>query len=264
LVFQPAEEGLGGAERMVAEGVLDNPRPNYALATHLWNGKPLGWLGITPGPIMAASETFSIRVTGRGGHGAAPHQTVDPIFAAAQIVSALQGIVARNVDPLESAVVSVTRIQGGSTFNVIPPYVDLQGTIRSFKLEIRALVLDRIEKTVTKIAQALDCEVTIEIHDVTPAVVNASAVTERVQAVAERMFPDAIHMKQYQTMGSEDMAFMMDEIPGCYFFVGSADSTRGLDAPHHHPKFDFDETALTHAAALMAAAAVDLLVVADK
>jgi len=264
LVFQPAEEGLGGAERMVAEGVLDNPRPNFALATHLWNSKPLGWLGITPGPIMAASETFSIRVTGRGGHGAAPHQAVDPIFAAAQIVSALQGIVARNVDPLESAVVSVTRIQGGSTFNVIPPYVDLQGTIRSFKPEIRALVLDRIEKTVTMIAQALDCEVTIEIHDVTPAVVNASTVTERVQAVAERMFPDAIHQKQYQTMGSEDMAFMMDEIPGCYFFVGSADSTRGLDAPHHHPKFDFDETALTHAAALMAAAAVDLLVDADK
>jgi amidohydrolase len=110
------------------------------------------------------------------------------------------------------------------------------------------------------IAQALDCEVTIEINDVTPAVVNASAVTERVQAVAARMFPDAILLKQYQTMGSEDMAFMMDEIPGCYFFVGSADSNRGLDAPHHHPKFDFDETALTHAAALMAAAAVDLLV----
>jgi amidohydrolase len=97
LVFQPAEEGLGGAERMVAEGVLDNPRPKYALATHLWNGETLGWLGISPGAIMAASETFSIRVMGRGGHGGAPHQTVDPIFAAAQIVSALQGIVARNV-----------------------------------------------------------------------------------------------------------------------------------------------------------------------
>ncbi len=259
LVFQPAEEGLGGAERMVEEGVLENPRPNYALATHLWNDKPLGWLGITPGPMMAASETFAIHITGKGGHGAAPHQTVDPIFAAAQIVSALQGIVARNVAPLESAVISVTSIHGGSTFNVIPPSVDLQGTIRSFKPEIRAMVLDRIEKTVSLIAQALDCEVSIEIDDVTPAVVNAGSVTERVQAVAELMFPDATLMKQYQTMGSEDMAYMMDEIPGCYFFVGSADSTRGLDAPHHHPKFDFDETALIHAAALMTAATMDLL-----
>jgi len=259
LVFQPAEEGLGGAERMVAEGILDAPRPDYVLAVHLWNSKPLGWLGITPGPVMAASETFAIRITGKGGHGAAPHHTVDPVLAAAQIISALQSIVARNVDPLESAVVSVTSVHGGSTFNVIPPYVDLQGTIRSFNPEVRALVLERIEKTTTMIAQSLDCEAAIEIDDVTPAVVNAPAVTERVQEVAARLFPDAPLLTAYQTMGSEDMAFMMDDIPGCFTFFGSADSARGLDAPHHHPEFDFDETALTQAAALLAAAAVDLL-----
>ena len=259
LVFQPAEEGLGGAERMIEEGVLENPGPHYSLATHLWNDKPLGWLGITPGPIMAAAETFSVHISGKGGHGAAPHQTIDPIFAAAQIISALQGIVARNVDPLESAVVSVTSIQGGSTFNVIPPSAELQGTIRSFKPEIRTLVLNRLEKTVSLIADALNCTASIEIEDVTPAVVNADIVTERVQAVAEKMFPNATLLKQYQTMGSEDMSFMMDEIPGCYFFVGSADPTRNLDAPHHHPKFDFDERALIDAAALLTATTMDLL-----
>ncbi|MEN8171648.1 MAG: M20 family metallopeptidase [Chloroflexota bacterium] len=259
LVFQPAEEGLGGAERMVAEGVLEKPRPDYSLALHLWNGKPLGWFGITPGPVMAASETFAIRITGKGGHGAVPHQAVDPVLAAAQIVNALQSIVSRNVNPLESAVVSVTSIHGGSTFNVIPPYVDLQGTIRSFVPEVRALILERIEKTTTMIAQSLECDAEIEIDDITPAVVNSPAVTERVQSTAAELFPDAPLMTEYQTMGSEDMAFMMGDIPGCFFFIGSADSSRALDAPHHHPKFDFDEAALVNAAALITSAAVDLL-----
>ena len=259
LVFHPAEEGLGGAKRMVNAGVLENPRPKYALALHLWNEKPLGWLAAASGPMMAASETFSMRLTGRGGHGALPHHAVDPVLAAAQIITALQGIVARNVDPVETAVISVTNLHGGSTFNVIPPYVDLQGTIRTFKPEIRELVLRRFHETVEGIAQAFNCAVEIKIESITLAVDNDLALAEHVQSVATKMFPDATLTTQFQTMGSEDMAYMMDDIPGCYFLVGSANSEKGLDAKHHHPKFDFDEAALPRAAALMAAVAIDVL-----
>ena len=259
LVFQPAEEGMGGAERMVTEGVLENPRPDVSLALHLWNDKPMGWIATSPGPMMAASETFSVRITGKGGHGALPHHTVDPIFAAGQIITALQSIVSRNIDPVETAVVSATNLHGGSAFNIIPPFVELQGTIRTFKPEVRELVLRRFHEIVEGTARALSCEVEIAIEDVTLAVDNDPEITKQVHAVAQRMLPDAPLITQFQTMGSEDMSFMMDDIPGCYFLVGSANSEKGLDAKHHHPKFDIDEDALPRAAALMAAATVEVL-----
>lgn len=259
LVFQPAEEGLGGAERMVKEGVLENPRPDYSLALHLWNGEPLGWIATSPGPMMAASETFSVRITGKGGHGALPNHAVDPVLAAAQIITALQSIVSRNVDPVETAVVSVTNLHGGSTFNVIPPYVDMEGTIRTFKPEIRKLVLRHFDEIVEGVAQAMGCETEITMDDVTLAVDNDFALTQKVQDQVEKMFPKSNLIKNFQTMGSEDMSFMMDDIPGCYFLVGAANPEKGLDAKHHHPKFDFDEDALPRAAALMAASALEVL-----
>ena len=259
LVFQPAEEGIGGAKRMVEEGVLENPRPDSTLALHLWNVKPLGWLGIAPGPLMAASETFSITITGKGGHGASPHTTADPLYAAAQIVTALQSIVSRNVPPLETAVVSVTSIHSGTTFNVIPQTAELQGTIRTFNPEIRKKVLSRFREIATGVADALNCTAEVQIEDVTPAVINDPEITHRVQQVAQQLFPDAKIDTDARTMGSEDMAFMMEDIPGCYFFIGSANSARGLDAAHHHPRFDFDESALSAGAALMSAVVLDLL-----
>lgn len=120
VVFQPAEEGLGGAERMIAEGALDGPRAQHSLALHFWNEKPLGWLGIPAGPLMAGADLFTIRLTGKGGHGAAPHRTIDPVAAAAQVISALQTIVSRNLSPLEAAVVTVARLRAGEAYNVIP------------------------------------------------------------------------------------------------------------------------------------------------
>lgn len=259
LVFQPAEEGLGGAEAMVADGVLENLRPDMALALHLWNEKPLGWIGVTPGPAMSASERFRVVIRGKGGHGAAPHLTIDPVQAAAQVISALQTVVARNVPPLKSAVVSVTSLHGGEAFNVIPETVELRGTIRSFDPDVRQLVLKRVEQVINGVSVALGCEAQIEMWRVTPAVVNDPELSARVRAIAERILPQAEIDTQERTMGSEDMAYMMETIPGCYFFVGSANPEKGLDAPHHHPKFDFDEQALPRAAALMAAAAFDLL-----
>jgi amidohydrolase len=259
LVFQPAEEGEGGAARMVAEGVLENPRPDRTLALPLWNEKPLGWLGVTTGPAMAASETFYVTLTGKGGHGAAPHTTIDPLFTAAQIVTALQSIVSRNVPPMETAVVSVTSIHSGTTFNVIPQTAEFQGTIRTFNPEVREMVLTRFNEIVEGIASALNCTAEIQMESVTPAVINDPEVTTRVREVARQLFPEAEIDTEERTMGSEDMAFMMEDIPGCYFFIGSANHEKGLDAAHHHPRFDFDEAALSTGAALMTAVVLDLL-----
>jgi amidohydrolase len=258
-MFQPAEEGLGGAEAMLADGLLENPRPERALSLHLWNEKPLGWIGVTPGPAMSASERFRVQIIGKGGHGAAPHLTADPVLAAAQVISALQGIVARNVPPLQSAVISVTSVQGGEAFNVIPSKVELKGTIRSFDSDVRALLIERLYAVVTGVADAMGCRGEIETWRVTPAVINDARLTGRVQQVAGQLFPGDELDENERTMGSEDMAFVMEQVPGCYFFIGSANPEKGLKAAHHHPQFDFDEAALPKAAALMAAAAVDLL-----
>ncbi len=264
LVFQPAEEGLGGAARMIHEGVLANPRPDVALAMHVWNDKPLGWVGVVPGPVMAAAETFHIVVTGKGGHGAAPHLAVDPVLAAAQIVVGLQSIVARNVSPLKTAVVTVAAIRGGEAFNVIPPAVEMKGTIRTFEPEVRALVLERFHQIVERTAEAFGCQARVEHSFLTPAVVNDPAITARVQALVGQVLPEATLDTGDRTMGSEDMAYILQDVPGCFIFIGSANSEQKLDAPHHHPRFDFDERALAQGAALVAAAAVDYLAAPEQ
>lgn len=259
LVFQPAEEGLGGAARMVTEGVLSDPRPDMSFALHLWNDKPFGWLGITPGPAMAASGRFQITITGSGGHGAAPHTTRDPVVAAAQIITAFQSIVARNVPPLDSAVVSVTAVAAGEAFNVIPSTATLKGTFRTYRPAIHTLLKERMEKIAVGIAEALDCTAEIEYQEITPTVDNDPVLTAKIQAIAANLFPDAVIDPAERTMGSEDMAFMMQDVPGCYFFIGSNNAEAHLDAPHHHPKFDFDERALSRAAGMMATVAAEFL-----
>ena len=259
-MFQPAEEGMGGAEKMIIDGVLDNPKVDLAMALHVWNEKTVGWIGIADGPAMAGAEIFKVKVQGKGGHGAVPHLAVDPILASAQIVSALQGIVARNVAPLQTAVVSVCTFHAGETFNVIPPAVAMTGTIRTFEPAVRALVLERFEKTIHSIAEGMGCQAAIELQILTPATINHFETARRVQAVARRLFPEAVvDTANTITMGSEDFAFILEKVPGCFFFIGSANPEKGLDAGHHHPRFDIDETALPRGAALMAAAITDLL-----
>ncbi len=263
--FQPSEEGLndeeyGGNEMMIRAGVLDSPKVDQTLALHLWNDQPLGWLGVAGGPVMAGAELFTVRLTGKGGHGAAPHLTIDPIVAAAQIVNALQTIASRSVAPLKSAVVSVTTVHSGTAFNVIPQDAELTGTIRTFDLSIRQKVLERFDEIVRGIGAAMECQVAIDMKRVTPAVINNDLIATKVQETARRILPNStLDMEAYMTMGAEDMAFMQEKVPGCYFFVGSNNKEKHLDYGHHHPKFDFDEEALPHAAALMAAAAADIL-----
>lgn len=259
LVFQPAEEGLGGAPRMVEEGVLENPKPDLTLAMHVWNEKPVGWVGIVPGPTMAAAERFKVTITGKGGHGAGPHLAIDPVLASAHVVTGLQSIVARNVAPLKTAVVSVTTLHGGEAFNVIPSSVEMEGTIRTFEDEVRKIVLKRFEEIVSSTAGAFGCQAGIFLERLTPAVINEPEITRRVQEVLPKVLPDSDLNTDERTMGSEDMAYIMEKVPGCFIFVGSANPGSGLNASHHHPRFDFDERALTNGAALIAAATVDFL-----
>jgi len=263
--FQPSEEGnngedVGGAEMMMRDGVLDSPKVDKTLSLHLWNEKPLGWLGIAGGPVMAGSEIFTIKVTGKGGHGAIPNATVDPIVAAAHIVNALQTIVSRNVAALETAVVSVTTVNAGTAFNVIPQMAELTGTIRTFDIGVRQRVVERFEQIARGVGEAMGCQVDVNVKQMTPALINDKAIASRVQDAARRELSESsLDTSGYITMGAEDMAFMQEKVPGCYFFVGSANKERHLDFGHHHPKFDFDEEALFHASALMASAVLEVL-----
>jgi amidohydrolase len=263
--FQPSEEGnngedVGGAEMMMHDGVLDNPKVDMSLSLHLWNEKPLGWLGIAGGPVMAGAEIFNIKITGRGGHGAIPQKTIDPVVAAAQIINALQTIVSRNVAPLDTAVVSVTTVNAGTAFNVIPQTAELTGTIRTFDIGVRQRVLERFEQIARGVGEAMECHVDVEVKRMTPALINDETISSRVQETAKRILSESdLDTSGYITMGAEDMGFMQEKVPGCYFFVGSANTERHLDYGHHHPRFDFDEEALTRASALMASAAADIL-----
>ena len=259
LVFQPAEEGLGGAQRMIGEGVLEAVPPHVALGVHLWNARPVGWLGLPDGPMMAGADVIEIEILGQGGHGAAPHQTHDPVVAASQVVSALQTIVARGIDPLATAVVSITQLRAGEAFNVIPDRAILRGTVRTFETEVRQTVLRRIEELAVGIAAAMGCTAHVRLTPLTPPVVNDAPITARVRAAARRLFSDGSLDETERTMVSEDMAFFLQAVPGCFVFVGSANPARGLDAAHHNPAFDFDEAALPRAVALLSAAAFDLL-----
>ena len=258
-IFQPAEEGLGGAELMIAEGVLRDPAPQTCLSMHLWNEKPLGWYGIKPGPLMAGADTFRLTLTGKGGHGALPHQAVDPVVAAAQVITALQTIVSRNLSPLESAVVTVATVRAGEAFNVIPQTAELSGTIRTFDDAVREKIVERMNEIVLGVAGAMGCEAHLEIQKITPPVINDVKVAQAVAAVMKEMYPTEHLEADCMSMVSEDMSFIMQQVPGCYFLVGSANPDKGLCFGHHHPKFNFDDAALPKAAALMAGVVLRLL-----
>lgn len=263
--FQPSEEGtngeeIGGAEMMMRDGVLESPKVDMTLSMHLWNEMPLGKINVAKGPVMAGAEMFKVRIIGKGGHGAIPNQTVDPVVCAAQIITAAQSIVARNVAPLETAVVSFTMINGGTAFNVIPQEVMLEGTIRTFEPQVRVKVLKRFEEIVNGVAQAMGCRAEIHNKQLTPALINAEQVTEKAQEAARQILPEAIlDTSPHITMGAEDMAFMQEKVDGCYIFIGSANHEKNLDYGHHHPRFDFDEQALVQGVALMTSAAAEIL-----
>jgi len=244
-IFQPAEEGPGGAKPMIEAGVLQNPNVDAIVGLHLWNNLPLGTVGVRSGALMAAVEVFDCTIFGKGGHGGMPHQTVDAIVVTAQIVSALQAIVARNIDPIDSAVVTVGKFHAGHTHNVIADTAQIGGTVRYFNPVYRGYFDKRIEQVIAGICQSHGANYQLDYCSLYPPVINDSSMAELVRSVAESVVetPAGI-VPECQTMGGEDMSFFLQEVPGCYFFLGSANPEKNLAYPHHHPRFDFDETAL--------------------
>lgn len=256
-VFQPAEEIVGGARAMVEDGVLQDPRPDVSLGLHLWNGMPLGKLGVADGPVMAGSSTFTIKITGKGGHAASPHESIDPIVCGAHVITALQSIVSRNLRPLDSAVISVTRMDAGTAFNIIPQFAELRGTVRTFKLEVRDLVERRMHEVSQGIASAMGCTAELSMtHNVLP-VANHPEVSERLRTIFRDYMGDGALDVNERTMGSEDVGLFMTDIPGMYFFLGAQVPDQDSYYGHHHPRFDFDENALPLGVALMSAAVAE-------
>jgi len=245
IIFQPAEEGPGGAQPMIEAGVLKNPDVDAIIGLHLWNNLPLGTVGVRSGALMAAVECFRCTILGKGGHGAMPHQTVDSVVVAAQVVNALQTIVARNVDPLESAVVTVGELHAGTALNVIAGTARLSGTVRYFNPSFEGYFGQRIEQIVAGICQSHGAKYDLEYWRLYPPVINDAGMAELVGSVAAGVIETPVGIvPECQTMGGEDMSFFLQAVPGCYFFLGSANSDKNLAYPHHHPRFDFDETAM--------------------
>lgn len=251
LVFQPAEEIGQGASAMIADGVLDYIQPDYALAVHLWAEEPAGWLGITSGPVMAGSKDLSIKVRGVGGHSARPHKAVDPILASAHLITALQSIVSRKIDPLESGVYSITQIHAGSTINVIPDVVTLSGTPRYFTPEVEEEIETSTIRICDGIAKAFGCEIEVNLGVNAPPLVNNPAVCQAAEVAARTISPKFLIEKNLRMMASEDMALFLQRLPGAMFFIGAGKEDPETRFPLHHPRFDIDESSLVTAATLL-------------
>jgi amidohydrolase len=257
-VFQPAEERVGGAAGMIDDGALD-PRPDACFGLHLWNDLPVGMVDVRPGPIFASSDAFDISLRSPGGHAAMPHQVPDPVVAAAQLILALQTLVSRDTPPIEPSVLTIGSIHGGTAPNIIPTRVDLQGTLRAFEPAVRERLLGRLHDLVRAVPALWNVESSMEMTDCCPACVNDPTMAEFVRGVATRVVGAEHVSSEQRTTGADDMSLFLNAVPGAYFFVGSANAERGLDAPHHSPTFDFDEHALDVGVNVLSAIALDYL-----
>ncbi len=244
LVFQPAEEGGGGAKVMIDEGVLEDPKVDAAFGMHVAQEEPVGTISLRPGPIMAAADRFTMVIKGRGGHGAQPHLTIDPIVTGAQIVTALQTIVSREIDPLDPAVVTVGAFRAGEALNVIPDTAELRGTVRSFSPAVRDQLATRIQELSRGIAGAMRAEIDIDYRYGYPVTVNNPEMTALVRDVAQGVVGDDNVLEAPMHMGAEDFSYFLERVPGCFYFVGSRNPEKGLIWGHHHPRFDIDEDAM--------------------
>jgi amidohydrolase len=245
LIFQPAEEGGGGADRMVESGILEKYKVDAALALHVWNHIDLGKVGVVNGPMMASVDEFQIIVKGKSGHGAMPQYTADPIVISAQIITALQTIVSRNVDPLEACVVTVGSIHSGDAFNVIPEIATLKGTVRTYSKTLHDTMEERLTKIVQGIAISMGGYAEVKYEKVNRPTINNPKMADIVRKAALQVLGEnGVTEEGAQTMGGEDFSAFLDKVPGCYFFIGSRNHEKGFVKPHHNSKFDFDEDAL--------------------
>lgn len=248
LIFQPAEEGLGGAMAMIQDGVLQQPAPDYAFGLHLWNQLAFGQVAIQAGPLLAAADEFSLTIIGRGSHGAMPHEGIDAVVVAAQVVMALQTIVSRLVDPTETAVLTIGTIHGGQAFNVLAGDVTMTGTVRTFDANIRQQVWQGIETLVHGICQAYGATFALQQAGcAAPATVNDPRATATMRQAAQAL-ADATQVTQIKPlMIAEDMSEFLQRVPGCFALLGAGPHPH----PHHNAGFDFDERALPVGVALL-------------
>lgn len=234
LIFQPAEEIGAGARRMIEDGLFDRFPCDAVYGLHNWPGVPAGQFGFVTGPAMASVDRARIRVNGRGGHGAEPHKSVDPVVVASSIVLALQTVISRNIDPLDMGVVTVASIHGGDALNVIPAHVDLGLTIRSFSQSVREELRLRIEAVAHSQAESYGAVADVDYQWGFPALINAKTETEFARQIALLTFPEGTVIEDFRPRtASEDFAFMLEQKPGTYFFVGNGDSA-GLHSPHYN------------------------------
>ncbi len=259
-LLQPAEEVLDGAQPMIADGALKQPNVDAVIGLHLASGLPTSQVEARSGVIAASSDPFTIRVRGRAGHGAMPHQAIDPILAAAQIVVALQMLITREISPLHPAVMTLGSFHSGSAANVIADEAVLQGTIRAFTAEDRAHLVNRLSEVAQQVAASLGASALVTMHAGCPPCVNEEAMTVLVQrAAVEAVGAGQVILEGNPSSASDDMSYFLNAVPGCYFNLGAGDEAQGYGAPHHSPRFLIDEACLPTGVEVMVRAALDYL-----
>jgi carboxypeptidase Ss1 len=258
-LFQPAEEsgGRGGAKPMIEDGAMDNPKVDYVFGLHIAAEIPSGVYMIRAGPFMAKPDAFRIRIIGKGGHGAAPHRTIDPVYAAAQVITALQGVSGRMVNPIRPFVISVCSVHGGTKNNIIPDEVTLEGTIRTFENGTRTKVLADLKRVVNSTCQAYGASCVIDFQkDTYPVVYNDEETTERVEKVLRKL----PHMKTKRAdlrMGAEDFSRFQQKAPGTFYYLGTGNPAKGCNSPNHSSKFKVDEDVLKYGSLSLATLAME-------
>ena len=241
-IFQPAEEGYAGAKFMIADGAIDGVDEIYGL--HVWNYQKSGTVGIKSGAVMAAADIFTIKIKGIGGHGATPQGTVDCVIVASHLIQALQTIVSRNTNPLESTVVTVGQINGGYNFNIIADEITLKGTARAYTCKNKELIKKRMKEIIKGVEKTFGATINLNYKDGYPPVINDEYMTQNVKKIARRIVGDNVVLP-YLSMGGEDFSYFANKVPGCFFFLGtSPKKSKPMSIPQHCSHFDIDEDAM--------------------
>ena len=259
-IFQPAEEAPGGAEPMIAAGVLENPAVDAIIGGHVWGSLESGIIEVMSGPTMASSDIIRLKIIGKGGHAAQPHTTIDPIVIASEIVGALQKLVSRQTDPFESVVISICSFHAGDVFNVIPHSAYLEGAVRTLNNELRQELPHKIEKIIRGITEPYGATYELDYYLWYPVTVNDPGVTETVRKAAVSVLgADKVRVAARASMGGEDYAYFLNKVPGTYIRIGTRNPEKGICQEMHHPRFDIDEAVLELTPVVYAQAAFDLL-----
>jgi carboxypeptidase Ss1 len=258
-LFQPAEEAAergGGARPMIDAGVLKNPKVDFIFGLHIFSNFPSGTFALRPGALMAASGTFIIRVIGRGGHGSAPHQTIDPVFVAAQVITALQGIRSRMVDPVEPAVVSVCSVHSGTKNNIIPDEAVLEGTMRTVNEDTKKRIATLIRQIAGSVCKTFGAGCEVEMEDAYPVTINDAEVTARVASILKTI-PGTKTVEIPPLLVAEDFSFFLQKTPGTYYFLGTRNEEKGCVSPNHSSRFKVDEDVMKYGSASLAQVAYE-------